>query len=43
LQIAVIGGTRGLGKWIATFLKSRDFNVVITGRDKITGERVSKK
>lgn len=43
MQIAVIGGTRGLGKWIATFLKSRGFNVVITGRDKITGERVSKK
>ena len=43
MQIAVIGGTRGLGKWIATFLKNRDFNVVITGRDKITGKRVSKK
>ncbi|MGF7118355.1 prephenate dehydrogenase [Methanobacterium oryzae] len=43
MQIAIIGGTRGLGKWIATFLKSRDFNVVITGRDQIIGERVSKK
>jgi len=43
LKIAVIGGTRGLGKWIARFLKNRNFNVVITGRDKITGNKVSKK
>ena len=43
LKIAVIGGTRGLGKWIARFLKNRNFNVIITGRDKITGNKVSKK
>ncbi len=43
MKIAVIGGTRGLGEWIAKFLKSKGFNVTITGRDKITGERVSKK
>jgi len=43
LNIAIIGGTRGLGSWIAEFLQKRDCNVVITGRDKISGERVSKK
>lgn len=43
MKIAVIGGTRGLGSWIAEFLKNRDFDVVITGRDKISGERASKK
>ncbi|HML06144.1 MAG TPA: prephenate dehydrogenase [Methanobacterium sp.] len=43
MKIAVIGGTRGLGKWIAEFLKNRDFNVVVTGRDEITGKKVSKK
>lgn len=43
MKIAVIGGTRGLGKWIARFLRNRDFNVIITGRDEITGEKVSKK
>ncbi|MGB9937242.1 MAG: prephenate dehydrogenase [Methanobacterium sp.] len=43
LKIAVIGGTRGLGKWIAQFLKNRNYNVTITGRDEVTGEKVSKK
>ncbi len=43
LKIAVIGGTKGLGKWIAQFLRNRNFNVIITGRDKITGDKVSKK
>ncbi len=43
LKIAVIGGTRGLGKWIATFLSQKGLNVVITGRNKITGKSVSKK
>jgi prephenate dehydrogenase len=43
LKIAVIGGTRGLGKWIASFLSNRGFNVVITGRNVTTGETVSKK
>lgn len=43
LKIAVIGGTRGLGKWIATFLSEKGFNLVITGRNTITGELVSKK
>ena len=43
MKIAVIGGTRGLGKWIATFLSNKGYNVVITGRNKISGESVSKK
>ena len=43
MKIAVIGGTRGLGRWIATFLSEKGFNVVITGRNRISGETVSKK
>ena len=43
MKIAVIGGTRGLGEWIARFLKSKGFDITITGRDKVTGKRVSKK
>lgn len=43
MKIAVIGGTRGLGEWIARFLKSKGFDITITGRDEITGKRVSKK
>ena len=43
MKIAIIGGTRGLGKWIASFLSGKGFNVVITGRNVITGESVSKK
>jgi len=43
VKIAVIGGTRGLGRWIATFLSEKGFNVVITGRNRISGETVSKK
>ena len=43
MKIAVIGGTRGLGEWIAKFLKSKGLDVTVTGRDKVTGERISKK
>lgn len=43
LKIAVIGGTRGLGKWIATFLSRKGFEIVVTGRNKITGDSVSRK
>lgn len=43
LKVAVIGGTRGLGKWIASFLSKKGYNLVITGRNTITGELVSKK
>jgi len=40
LKIAVIGGTRGLGKWIAAFLSEKGLNVVVTGRNSVTGESV---
>ncbi|MBI5681365.1 MAG: prephenate dehydrogenase [Methanobacterium sp.] len=43
MKVTVIGGTRGLGKWIAQFLKDKGFSVVITGRDEIAGEKISKK
>ncbi len=43
MKIAIIGGTRGLGRWIAQFLQARNFDVFITGRDEITGKKVSKK
>ncbi len=43
MKIAVIGGTRGLGRWIATFLSEKGLNVVVTGRNRVTGESVSKK
>lgn len=43
MKIAVIGGTRGLGRWIATFLSLKGLKVVVTGRNKITGETISKK
>jgi prephenate dehydrogenase len=43
LKIAVIGGTRGLGRWIAAFLSGKGLKVVITGRNRITGESISKK
>ena len=42
MKIAIIGGTRGLGEWIARFLKNRRFNVVITGRDELTGKKIAK-
>jgi prephenate dehydrogenase len=43
MKIAVIGGTRGLGRWIAEFLSNKGFEVLITGRNEITGKSVSKK
>jgi len=43
MKITIIGGTRGLGNWIARFLKSKGFDVVITGRNKSEGENVSRK
>ncbi len=43
MKIAVIGGTRGLGRWIATFLSGKGLNVVVTGRNRVTGESISKK
>ncbi|KAF5069460.1 prephenate dehydrogenase [Methanobacterium aggregans] len=43
MKITIIGGTRGLGNWIARFLKNKGFDVVITGRNQVEGESVSKK
>ncbi len=43
MQVAVIGGTRGLGKWIANFLKKKGFQVTITGRNSIMGEAIASK
>jgi len=43
VKIAVIGGTRGLGRWIANFLAEKGFDILITGRNTTEGELVSKK
>ena len=43
MKIAIIGGTRGLGAWIATFLSRRDVDIVVTGRNRIAGESISRK
>lgn len=43
VKIAVIGGTRGLGQWIAKFLAQKGLDVTITGRNTTEGELVSKK
>lgn len=43
MRISVIGGTRGLGKWIASFLKKQGHEVIITSRDQVSGKQVSKK
>ncbi|AEH06537.1 prephenate dehydrogenase [Methanothermococcus okinawensis] len=40
--ISIIGGTDGLGKWFARFLKNKGFDVVVTGRDTIKGKKVEK-
>ena len=42
MKIGIIGGTRGLGKTIAWYLKDFNFDVTITGRDAIVGNQVSK-
>ena len=38
-NMTIIGGTRGLGRWIAEHL-SDDFNITITSRDKLSGQKV---
>jgi len=43
MQVAVIGGTRGLGNWIAKFLKNRGCQVTITGRNTFLGEAIAHK
>lgn len=43
MKIAIIGGTRGLGKWIAEFLKNQGYDITITSRDQTSGNLVAKK
>lgn len=43
MKIGIIGGTRGLGKWIASFLKEKGCQITITSRDDVSGNAVSKK
>ncbi|WP_459201351.1 prephenate dehydrogenase [Methanococcus sp. CF] len=40
--ISIIGGTDGLGKWFASFLKNRGYDVIVSGRDVIKGKEVEK-
>ena len=35
LKIAIIGGTKGLGYWIASFLSEKCLDIVVTGKNKI--------
>ena len=39
-NMTIIGGTRGLGRWLAEHLKN-DFNIRITSRDESTGKAVA--
>ena len=41
MKIGIIGGTRGLGRTLAWYLKDFDFDVTVTGRDSIVGAQVS--
>lgn len=43
MQVAVIGGTRGLGNWIANFLKKKGCDVTITGRNEQVGMNTARK
>ncbi|BDZ70498.1 prephenate dehydrogenase [Methanobacterium petrolearium] len=43
MQVAVIGGTRGLGNWMANFLKKKGCQVTITGRNSLMGETIANK
>lgn len=43
MEIAVIGGTRGLGNWIANFLKKEGCDITITGRDSGLGINIARK
>lgn len=43
-NVTIIGGSRGLGEWIAKQLvKEENLNVTITSRDKTSGEKTAKK
>lgn len=43
INVTIIGGSRGLGKWIAQELKKDDFNITITSRNRSSGQKVAKK
>jgi len=43
MKIGIIGGTKGLGKTLACYLKHDNFDVTITGRDEKVGKKVSHK
>ena len=40
-NMTIIGGTRGLGRWIAEHLNN-DFNITITSRNEASGLEVAK-
>ena len=40
-NMTIIGGTRGLGRWLAEHLKN-NFNITITSRDQISGYEIAK-
>lgn len=42
MKIGIIGGTRGLGKTLASLLKREGYDITITGRDQAIGNSVSK-
>ncbi len=42
MTITIIGGTDGLGKWFARYLKNKGYDVIVTGRDKVKGKNVEK-
>ncbi|HIQ32294.1 MAG TPA: prephenate dehydrogenase [Methanothermococcus okinawensis] len=42
MRVSIIGGTDGLGKWFARFLKSKGFDVIVTGRDVNKGKKVER-
>ena len=39
-NMTIIGGTRGLGRWIAEHM-NKDFNITITSRDEASGKEVA--
>ena len=43
INITIIGGTRGLGLWLAKELKIDGFNITITSRNKSSGEKIAQK
>ena len=43
INITIIGGSRGLGNWIARELKKDNYNVTITSRNKSSGEKIAQR